>query len=70
MGNHGQPLRSPFIPIATPPPFSTKTGKGDVLSTDCRAIFDYFDNNLGKIVTNPLYPTVLLLDTIDAHVYP
>ena len=35
-----------------------------------KAFFDYFDNNLGKIVRNRHNPIVLLLDTIDAHVYP
>lgn len=39
-------------------------------SRDCRAIFDYFNNNLGKIVKITDKPNLLLLDTIDAHVYP
>lgn len=40
------------------------------ISMDCRPIFDYFNNNLGKIVKITDKPNLLLLDTIDAHVYP
>ena len=50
--------------------FCAAHGKARAFSRRYEAIFVYFDNKLEKIVYIPDPPSVLLLDTIDAHIYP
>ena len=70
MGHHANAKCSPYVSSVKIACFCTATTKAGALSRLYEAIFDYFDNNLEKIVQIPDLPSVLLLGTIDAHVYP
>jgi hypothetical protein len=70
LGNHGKYQCSPFVHSARHVQFLHLAGDSRAFSKRYETFFDYFDNNLGKIVENSSMPRVLLLDTIDAHVYP
>ena len=70
MGNHGHRQCSPYVSSIEMAAFCAAHGKARAFSRRYEAIFVYFDNKLEKIVYIPDPPSVLLLDTIDAHIYP